>query len=241
MIERLVAFIEKKSRFFKECPNNYRKVSYSQAGEDLIIQFIFNALKIKQPTFIDIGAHHPFYINNTYILYKNGSKGINIEPNPALYKTLRRYRRKDINLNVGIGDIAGETDFYVMSSPTMGTFDYDEALSVEQEDCSIKIVDNIKIEMKSLEEIICEYCNGEFPDFLSLDVEGLELQILRKIDFVKNYPKVICVETISYSKKGDGQKEKKIIEYIEKNGYLLYADTYINTIFVKENLWRNRL
>ncbi len=76
-----------------------------------------------------------------------------------------------------------------------------------------------------------------FPDFLSLDAEGIDEIVLQSIDYKDNFPKVICVETISFSTVGRGKKNKKIISFLEEKGYLLYADTNINSIFVKKDLW----
>ena len=72
---------------------------------------------------------------------------------------------------------------------------------------------------------------------MSLDVEGLDEMILKSINYEKSCPSVICVETISFSENGDGVKNKPIIEFLESKGYLLFADTYINTIFVKKDKW----
>jgi hypothetical protein len=58
--------------------NAFEKVSYSQCGEDILIDFVFKQLKIENPSYLDIGAHHPFHLNNTYYFYKNGSSGVNI-------------------------------------------------------------------------------------------------------------------------------------------------------------------
>ncbi|MDD1606885.1 MAG: FkbM family methyltransferase, partial [Methylococcaceae bacterium] len=75
------------------------------------------------------------------------------------------------------------------------------------------------------------------PDFLSLDVEGLDLKILQSFNFVKWRPKVICVETITYSEKCDGKKIKDIEILLIEKGYFSYADTHINTIFVDKAIW----
>ena len=78
--------------------------SYSQCGEDLIIAFLFRSLGIERPGYIDIGAHHPTYLSNTRLLYARGSRGINIEANPALIRRFRTQRPGDVNLNIGIVD-----------------------------------------------------------------------------------------------------------------------------------------
>ena len=78
----------------------YQQISFSQCGEDLIIQYIFNSIGIKNPSYIDIGAHHPFYLNNTAIFSLTGSIGVNIEADPKLINRFRKLRQRDLNLNV---------------------------------------------------------------------------------------------------------------------------------------------
>ena len=65
------------------------KVSYSQSGEDLIVDFIFQALKIDNPTYLDIGAHHPSFINNTFFFYEKGCVGVCVEPDPTLFEKIK--------------------------------------------------------------------------------------------------------------------------------------------------------
>jgi hypothetical protein len=83
-----------------------------------------------------------------------------------------------------------------------------------------------------------EYANNVFPQFLSIDAEGVDELIIKAINFEINYPIVICIETITFSNTGNGIKNKSLISFIESKGYMVYADTNINTIFVKENLWK---
>ncbi|HOV13574.1 MAG TPA: FkbM family methyltransferase [Spirochaetota bacterium] len=218
--------------------NKIKKISYSQSGEDIIIDFVFyNILRIDKPSYIDIGAHHPYYLSNTALFYKNGCKGINIEPNPDLIKLFYRYRKKDINLNIGISDKNQVLDFYIIDPPTMSGFSKEESLKVT-ENHNFKIKEIKKIETFNIKEILDKYNNSKFPDFLNLDAEGLEEIILSSIDFKTNYPKIICLETIEYSENGRGKKNDKIINFLENNGYIVYADTNINTIFVNKNVWK---
>ncbi len=218
---------------------DFKQESYSQTGEDVIVKFIFDRLGIKAPTYIDIGAHHPFKLSNTALLYKTGSRGVNIEPDPDLFKSFLEYRKEDINVNLGIGDTNAELDFYVISSPTLNTFSKKEAESYQTEgNYSIKEVK--KIQVKTVNSVLEEYVNGKFPQFLNLDAEGIDDLIIKSIDYESNFPIVICVESISFSTNGNGIKNSALIEYIVSKGYMVYADTYINTIFVREELWRNK-
>lgn len=214
----------------------YQKPSYSQSGEDLMLRFIFDELQIKTPSYIDIGAHHPFYLSNTALFYESGSIGINIEPDPLLFKRFIQYRKKDTNLNIGIGETEGEADFYLISSPTLNTFSKQEAENYIHEG-DYKITEVVKTKINSLHHIIEKINHGVFPQFLNLDAEGIDELIIKSINYSKKYPIVMCVETISFSTSRNGIKNKALIDFIVSCGYIIYADTYINTIFVRKDAW----
>lgn len=216
----------------------FQKISYSQTGEDLIVEFIFQARGISHPTYIDIGAFNPEFLSNTALFYKKGCRGINVEPNPDGIKAFFKKRPTDINLNIGINDKGGQLDYYCMSIPTMNTFDENGAEYLVKNE-GFTIVAKIPVSVEPLNKVISKYARNVFPDFLSLDVEGLDMLILSQIDFKKNYPKVICVETIEYKNDGTGRKNTELIRFIESKGYFVYADTYINTIFVRTDFWFN--
>jgi FkbM family methyltransferase len=227
--------------FFKKSKieNPWVKKSYSQSGEDLIIKFLFQILGIAKPSYIDIGAHHPFYLSNTALFYEAGSTGVNIEPDPGLISEFIKNRSHDINLNIGIGKKEGNADFYIISTPTLNTFSKTEAENYKKEgDYHIKEVINVPI--NTLHNVIEKHCGGKFPDLLSVDAEGVDEIIIKSIDYENNYPIIICVETLTFSETRNGKKNQELIDYITKNGYLIYADTNINTIFIKEEYWRNK-
>jgi FkbM family methyltransferase len=227
---RIAAYLRRRAGIY------YRK-SWSQCGEDLIMRYLFDLLRIARPSYIDIGAHHPWFYNNTYLFYRQGARGINVEPDPSLYAGLRKGRRHDINLNIGIGPREAEMDFYVMSSRTLNTFSADEARkNVEQH--GLSIVDTRRIKVQTFAQAVDTHM-GRTPDLVSLDVEGLDLDILRSIDFSRYRPHVFCVETISYAAgDGSGIKSPEIPALMLANGYMLYADTYINSIYVAAGSWR---
>lgn len=214
----------------------YRK-SWSQCGEDLILRYLFDLLQIARPSYIDIGAHHPWYYNNTYLFYRQGARGVNVEPDPSLHARLRRWRGRDVNLNVGIGPREAEMDFYVMSSRTLNTFSAGEARKLVEQH-GMRIVETRPIRVQTFAQVVDTHL-GRTPDLVSLDVEGLDLEVLRSIDFSRYRPHVFCVETISYaSGDGSGVKSPEIHALMLESGYRLYADTYINSIYVAESSWR---
>jgi FkbM family methyltransferase len=212
------------------------KKSYSQSGEDLIVKYIFDALGVQRPSYMDIGAHHPFYLNNTALFYENGSRGINIEPDPTLIRAFLDCRKEDINLNIGISDRQSVLDFYIINDPVLNTFSKEEAEGYGGEG-EYQVVEKRKIEVDTVQSVIGKYREGKFPDFLTIDAEGVDEIVLKSVDFRNNFPLVICVETISFSNFGMGKKNLELIEFVKSLGYLLYADTNINSIFVRKEKW----
>ena len=153
-----------------------------------------------------------------------------------LFTHILKKRPKDTNLNIGIGAFNGELDFYLMSTPTLNTFSYENAMTLQVEH-GVRIKEIKKIPVETLANVINKYNENRFPDFLSLDTEGYDLDILKTIDYLTNAPVVICVETISYSTTGRGVKDDEIIQFLKERNYLVYADTNINTILVKRSCW----
>ncbi len=188
---------------------------------------------------MDIGAHHPFFLSNTAIFYERGCRGICIEPDPILFKEIKKHRKNDICLNIGIG--TGEkklADFYVMSSQTLNTFSKHQVEEYKK-NSTVTIKDILKVPLISVDEIINKYCSNT-PNFISLDVEGLDFLILESFNFIQFRPEVICLETLSYTENNKEKKLTKIPELMISNGYMQYADTYINSVFIDEKIWVNR-
>ena len=214
------------------------KRSYSQLGEDLVIIFIFSILKISNPTYLDIGTNDPKKLNNTYKLYSKGWKGVCIEPDPVLCKKIRKVRPNDMVLNVGVG-ISEEksVNFYLMDDHRLNTFSEHEAARMKTMGHTIQKM--ISIPLIPIHKIIKDNF-ATYPNFVSIDTEGMDLDIIKTFDFTTSLPEVFCIETVIYKKGGLGKKIPEIRELMERNGYFAFTDTYINTIFVNKKAWESR-
>ncbi len=214
------------------------KVSYSQCGEDLILQQLFSVLRIVKVSYLDVGAHHPTYLNNTYLFYESGGHGVSIEPDPSLFEEFLEKRPRDVSLNCGVGVSSEEADFFVMSENTLNTFSKAEAERYQSYG-KHRILKVIKVELRTINEIL-ETKFADCPNLVSLDIEGMDYLVLQSFDFRKYRPEVFCLETLTYTEDKSERKLTEIISLMHANGYLTYADTYINTIFVDSAAWRDR-
>jgi FkbM family methyltransferase len=215
------------------------QTSYAQCGEDLIVDAVFRGLHIDKPSYMDIGAYDPRQMSNTYLFYKRGARGVCIEPQPLRCARIRRVRPKDLCLNIGVGGKDHEgLEFYILSQEALSTFSKTEAERVCRYG-NTRIERKLKIPVMTLTAVLKKH-QLPAPDYISIDLEGDELEALQTLDWAHGRPKVICAETLTYTEDRTEQKQQKTIDWLEKKGYFLYADTYINSIFVDKALWKNR-
>jgi hypothetical protein len=232
--QRAVRKAKSCSHFF----NGKARISYAQFGEDLLIDYFFkHYLKNLNPTYLDIGTNHPIVGNNTYLFYLRNCFGVCVEPDFILYKKILSKRSGAIALNAGVG-IGKEAEgiLYIFPEPYTGwnTFSKEEAIN-RQADTGIDYTESTKIRFLSINEIIEKYFKS-CPDFISIDVEGLDFGILKTMDFNRFKPALFCVETMTFSVSEKAKKNVDIMGLLSDNGYVGYADTHINTIFVRKDL-----
>ncbi|MEJ7589524.1 MAG: FkbM family methyltransferase [Ferruginibacter sp.] len=213
----------------------YEKISYSQSGEDIIIEYLFGLRNITKPSCLDIGAYHPVVANNTYKFFLRGSKVVNIDANPSAIEKFNILRPADTNLNIGIGNETGEFDFYIMEDDALNTFSREEKFNLEKMGSRLKEVK--RIQMIPVNNVLNEYFNSDAPDLISIDAEGVDFDIIKSFDFDRYTPKVICIETINYTPDGTGTKRILLCQFIEELGYFEYANTNINSIYVNKEWW----
>jgi FkbM family methyltransferase len=208
------------------------KLSYAQQGEDLVVADILERLAIVRPTYLDVGAHHPSIGSNTFLFYKGGGHGVLVEPNPAYADLLRKRRSGDVVLEVGVGTTAArEADYYVVGNDDqLNTFSKEQADGIARARGARAITRVMKRALVRIDDILAQHFPSGGPDFLSIDVEGLDLAILRTLDFGRFRPKVLCVETATQ----DGGTNGAIQELLARNGYGLCGGSLVNSVFVEQ-------
>lgn len=218
--------------FWKKSLKKYQKKSFSQSGEDLIINKFFKVIGTKNPNYLDIGAYHPYYLNNTALFYLSGSRGVNVDADPTVFKLLNKHRKYDTNLNILISNEEKEHSFFLMDAPSLNTASLIEAKEIEK-NTSYRIKEEVKLNAFSINSVLFKYFLKINPDILSIDIEGLDFPVLSNLDFDTWKPSLICIESIKFKEKGFGEKNNEISKFLHEKDYSLYGETYINSIFVR--------
>jgi len=221
-----------KKALLKVLPVNYFKslTSYSQEGEDMVLQSFYEGRKKYKGFYIDVGAHHPYRFSNTLFFYKRGWRGINIEPTPNAVKAFNIFRRRDINLNIGISSKRDKLLFYCFNEPALNGFSKELSEERDSTSAKYKIIKQIEIETLPLADVLDQYLPAEQKiDFLTIDVEGFDLQVLQSNNWQKYKPTFILVEDrIDFNNLADSE----VYQYLEKQDYQLVAKT-LRTLFFK--------
>ena len=220
--------------FYNIYIRNYKFLNNgSQFGEEKFVLSFFD--KEYRGKFLDIGCFHPTRHNNTYKMYKNGWRGINIDLNPLTIDLFNFARSKDININAAISDNEeNKTLYFVDELNTQNTLEANH-LSFLKNHHNLKEeeISHQEIKTKKLDKILDGY-NFNDIDFMNIDVEGHELNILNSIDFLRYKIKFICIEMIDHNDQAKLINEK-LNAILEKNNYVLEKKLDFNFIYKKIN------
>ena len=208
--------------------NNFliKKKTYSMDGEDL---FIDNFFKNKKGLYVDVGAYHPLELSNTYLLHKRKWKGINIDINSLSIEYFDFLRPNDININLGVAKKNSTKIIYFQKNKSpLNTLNLSHAKKIFSNRFKKK-----KIETKTLTSILdkTKYKNKKI-NFLNIDTEGNDLEVLKSLDFKKYKPQLICVELIDHFNPDKKKiKKNKIYKFLTKKKYKLVWSGHFSHIF----------
>ena len=198
-----------------------KRDTYADSGED---KFILKKIK-KGKFYVDVGCHHPLRINNCHLLYENNWRGVNIDINEVSIKIFDYVRREDLNVNSAVSLSKGYVNYF-----------YDKPLSgytslIKKKD----LKKTKKIKSNRLDSILdsTKYKNKKI-DFLSIDAEGKDFDVLKSLDFKRYEPKSICIEIWGKAKKKNfNLKKNSIYKFLKKKKYRLAFNEKENYIFLK--------
>ena len=208
------------------------KTSFAKSGEDIQIAHLLN--NVQRGFYVDVGAHHPISGSNTYFFYLRGWSGICIEPNPEMEKLHRRYRSKDIFLNFGVAEAAGTMTYYRFNHSNLNTFSED---IINTSGIKHDVIGKTEVSMRSLAELLGKYCESQRSiDFMSIDVEGFELSVIRSNDWSLYRPKYVMMETHKSLKE---DMSSNLVMLMEANNYTFCGKTIlrdaVGTLLFQDN------
>ena len=190
--------------------------SFSQFGEDRFLLRYFDGQA--SGFYVDVGAFHPFHASNTYLLYKRGWRGINIEPSPDGFAVLQHYRPRDVTLPIAIASVEGKAQFSLAGS--FAGIDGEQHLWREMP------AERITVETQTLACVIADHLlPGHAIDLLDVDCEGHDLVVLRSNNWERYRPQLVLAEAHSET------AGKQITQFLEATGYSLYTRLDLTLIF----------
>lgn len=208
MIKNLYNYIRILKRKYQS-----KKISYSLSSVDLIVDYIF---KYKNDGFyIDVGCQHPISNNNTYILYKKGWNGINIDLDKKNIDLFNISRPDDTNINIAVSDKSGNVNlFYYHDGSPINTINSQNADYQKNKFKKIKL-----IKSETLNKILANINFNKKVDYLNIDVEGHELNVLKGFNILKYRPSIISIEYLDYEMKQLELKNNNLENIINSNIY----------------------
>lgn len=216
--ESITTFFKGKRRRNK-LEKNYAQTSFSQQGEDITIMRLLE--NKENGFFVDIGAFHPIKYSNTYAFYKKGWRGINIEANPDARQEFLRYRTLDVNLNIAIGNSPDKLSYYKFNEPAVNSFSREHVEKWKQVS-GFHVTEVIKIETQRLQDVLKKHLpKDQKIDFMSIDVENFDLEVLMSNNWDLYRPFLLLVEEdilqfVSYT-------ESPIVSYLQTKNYSLLS------------------
>lgn len=200
-------------------------ISFAQNGEDIVLNRAFP--KLSNGFYVDIGAADPIVNSATNLFYQKGWSGINVEPNTSFFQKLKRSRTKDINLHIGISSQSGQAIFYdCLTNKEWSTFSKKVYLTHKRHQVKFK---KTKLAINTLANILDQHKPPKTINFLKVDVEGLEEQVLGGNNWQKYRPIVVVIESNS---------PQKCHLLMSQNNYLLVLNDGLN-LFYLDNKYKN--
>ncbi|MGC1851317.1 MAG: FkbM family methyltransferase [Solirubrobacterales bacterium] len=212
--------------------------SYSQVGEDLLIAYLLGTTK--GLSYIDVGCLWPMEHSNTYLFYAENGSGLCIDANPEVAADYETQRPRDTFLNAAIGAARGTMSYYMFKGPGFNTFSSDRAervMSRAHQSPGRALRKEVTVPVVTLDEALemadVPTRDDGRVDFLSVDVEGLELDVLRGFSFEPKPRLVVCEQL---RRRGvlssDSQKLNRLLE---ERGYWQAAYTGHDVFFLADD------
>ena len=144
--------------------------------------------------YVDVGAWHPSRDSVTLHFYKEGWRGINVEPNRDMYHKLTMERAEDINLQAVVASSGGSRRLFVIGETGLSTID-PEIVALDRRQ-GFDVTDEYDVPAVTLQDLLDGHAAGRTVDFLKIDAEGAEGDILLATSFETARPRILVIEAV---------------------------------------------
>jgi len=209
----------------------YFKSSFSQDGEDMVLFSLAKFRSVKSGFYVDVGAHHPQRFSNTNFFYNLGWSGINIDATPGSMKLFDKFRPRDQNIECAISSSKTEIEFCVHKETAFNGININNNSKINPSaEVDHEVYKSIVLKTETLEKILSNYieylpCNN----FLTVDAEGHDLEILKSNNWIKFNFQWIIAELGNFEIVK--AQNNSIVKYLDELGYDLKGVTKRSGIF----------
>jgi FkbM family methyltransferase len=225
-------FIKKINRRLWKVLFKNARLSYSQSGEDMILDTIL--CNVKNGFYVDVGANNPFEQSNTHYFYKKGWRGVNIDALPGSMKYFDKVRKYDTNIEAAISNHEKEVTYYMFKTSFYNTSQVDD---VERIKTITPLIGVKKIKPIKLSELF-DSLKIKTIDFMSVDVEGLDFDVLKSNNWDIYKPKVVIIENFAH--KLDSEQKDIVYKFLIDKNYKFYCSTGVNSFFIENTFFKER-
>jgi len=213
--------------------------SFSWEGEDVLARkILIDVFGMKHGRYLDIGAHHPFNLSNTALFYSEGWRGINVDAMPGSMEEFKLHRPEDVNIESPVAPTPGVLRFTVFNDPGLNGFVDDQQIEAHKLR-GIEVLGQFELQCKTVESLLNEHCVSNI-DLMSIDVEGLDGEILATFPFHRVRPKLIITEVLACHSASD-VKRTLSHKVLRRKGYMLFSRLHMSCIYIDRAAYCSRI
>lgn len=202
-----------------------RSFTFAQYSEDTLL---YQLQPQRRGFYLDVGAYHPWKGSNTYKLYLRGWCGITVEPNPDVARLFQRLRPRDVHLNLGVSQTAGELAYHHFDDAKLNSFDGEQARRMGS-----AVRKTSSVPCLPLSEIAARHVPETGIDMLSIDCEGLDFEVLQSLDWTATRPCVVVIEDFEqFRLSARGSETGRIRAFLMERGYAQLSQAIFSFLYL---------
>ena len=207
----------------KKLLNRHAKISYAQLADDLMAAYFLRNYKGPK-VYVDVGCNDPRRLSNSYWFYLRGWTGVAIDGDPCVVENFRKLRPRDTVVHALVSNEVADRDFVTFEDSAVSSI---APSQIEKWQMRSRVTGRLRMRTKQLNDVLKEECTPSQFGFLSIDVEGHDIEVLQSIDLSAYKPALIIVECHT-----DCELDS-IASIVSGHGYELVYRNILNAFFLK--------